>query len=255
MCGATLAIQAEMARILVVDDSGVVQSLTSRLELEGHDVCRTESPLRALELLATAHFDAVITERLLPRLDGLALNRATPILGGSEHLPAALAALPHTPAMRPTFDDALGPALDELKAKQSALHRSLGLLSFDRYALDQRAQRLVLSNDGDPRRQLIARVQVVGSVAPSGPDGSSWLWSWANDSIHAAAKARLSEVRDYGQARGWASFTAPRWGASEVDGWEMTAIAVHVLGARGAYCCDTEAGSLFVTLQSADLAS
>ncbi len=63
-----------MASILIVDDqSGVVRSLKTALELEGHSVTTALSGTRALAELASSEADVVILDLALPDLDGLEL--------------------------------------------------------------------------------------------------------------------------------------------------------------------------------------
>lgn len=63
----------ESVILVVDDDEAVVQSLTALLELEtGHRVLSETSPRRALELLRMHGADMVISDFLMPDLDGIA---------------------------------------------------------------------------------------------------------------------------------------------------------------------------------------
>ena len=64
----------ETATILIVDDeSAVVQSLSALLELEtSHTVLTETSPQRAVQLAKTNPLDLVISDFLMPELDGIA---------------------------------------------------------------------------------------------------------------------------------------------------------------------------------------
>lgn len=62
----------ESVILVVDDDEAVVQSLTALLELEtGHRVLSETSPRRALELVRVHGVDLVISDFLMPDLDGI----------------------------------------------------------------------------------------------------------------------------------------------------------------------------------------
>jgi len=63
-----------MARILIAEDDQAVQSFVCRaLAHEGHGVTAVDDGLQALEALAEAEFDLLITDIVMPGLDGIAL--------------------------------------------------------------------------------------------------------------------------------------------------------------------------------------
>jgi CheY-like chemotaxis protein len=65
-----------MAKILVVDDSESLLTLFERqLAAAGHEVTRAINGAKALRLLATAEFDLVITDVVMPDMEGLQLLR------------------------------------------------------------------------------------------------------------------------------------------------------------------------------------
>ncbi|MBC7942535.1 MAG: response regulator, partial [Chitinophagaceae bacterium] len=67
---------ATLARVLVVDDeaelAGVMREM---LESAGYEVATAESGAVALELLATARFDAIVSDLRMPDMDGAGLWR------------------------------------------------------------------------------------------------------------------------------------------------------------------------------------
>jgi CheY-like chemotaxis protein len=66
--------QASPARILVLDDEPMIRHLVGRaLEVTGYEVVVLSPPLGALELLADAHFDLVITNSIMPAASGAQL--------------------------------------------------------------------------------------------------------------------------------------------------------------------------------------
>jgi CheY-like chemotaxis protein len=63
-----------MARILLAEDDKAVQSFVSRaLAYRGHKVTAVDDGLQALEALDQAAFDLLITDIVMPGLDGIAL--------------------------------------------------------------------------------------------------------------------------------------------------------------------------------------
>jgi PAS domain S-box-containing protein len=65
------------ARVLVVDDEAeIAELMRSVLESAGYDVATAESGAVALELLAEARFDAIVSDVRMPDIDGAALWRA-----------------------------------------------------------------------------------------------------------------------------------------------------------------------------------
>ena len=63
-----------MARVLVADDETGVRTVVLRaLELDGHEVIPVADGAGALEALEGAQFDLLLTDIVMPGLDGIAL--------------------------------------------------------------------------------------------------------------------------------------------------------------------------------------
>lgn len=63
-----------MARILVAEDDRAVQSFVARaLAHKGHKVTTSDDGVQALEQLSVNSFDLLITDIVMPELDGIAL--------------------------------------------------------------------------------------------------------------------------------------------------------------------------------------
>ena len=63
-----------MARVLVAEDDMAVQSFVCRaLAHRGHEVTGVDDGLRALEALRDRDFDALLTDIVMPGMDGIAL--------------------------------------------------------------------------------------------------------------------------------------------------------------------------------------
>lgn len=66
-----------MARVLVVDDDELVlTTLKMTLEAQGHSVTAVSAASEANERIQPGRFDLVITDILMPEMDGLELIRA-----------------------------------------------------------------------------------------------------------------------------------------------------------------------------------
>ena len=65
-----------MARVLVVDDEAeIAELMRAMLEGAGFEAATAESGAVALELLAAARFDAIVSDLRMPDMDGAALWR------------------------------------------------------------------------------------------------------------------------------------------------------------------------------------
>lgn len=71
-----------MAKILIVDDdTAMVRFLETALQSVGHDVQTEENPLNALQMLQQAtHFDLLLTDIIMPGMDGIELSQAAKAL-------------------------------------------------------------------------------------------------------------------------------------------------------------------------------
>ena len=63
-----------MAKILIAEDDMAVREFVSRaLTNSGHQVTATDDGVRALEALATEDFDLLLSDIVMPEMDGIAL--------------------------------------------------------------------------------------------------------------------------------------------------------------------------------------
>jgi CheY-like chemotaxis protein len=71
-----------MARVLIVEDEeAAADALAALLELDGFDVTRAPNGRRAIEMLAEARPELIITDYMMPVMDGVEMARgirATP---------------------------------------------------------------------------------------------------------------------------------------------------------------------------------
>src|SRR6185437_8162477 len=108
-----------------------------------------------------------------------------------------------------------------------------------RWDYDLDSSTLVFSQNG--QRKVIADIEVVGTV-----HGTSWEWAWGNLNLPEPCRARIGAVREFGEEKQWAKLTTLFLESDDFLGWELTSIAAHILGAKGAYRCpDSERPSDF----------
>ncbi|NDW03493.1 response regulator transcription factor [Jiella pacifica] len=66
-----------MARILVVEDEAMLLMLASiALEDHGYEVLSAANGRKGLELARSEHFDAIVTDFMMPEMDGIAMLSA-----------------------------------------------------------------------------------------------------------------------------------------------------------------------------------
>lgn len=165
----------------------------------------------------------------------------------------ALAAEAAPPTYKPGLSDAeidmvFERARNELAAKTD-VHAGTWNLDKSRWAVDLEVGTLTFTN---PKGWTItAPVQVVGTLNTA--DGT-FLWGWDHPSVPEARAADARLVRDFGAAQGLEQLTTRKIAASEDEAWELTALAVHLAGAQGAYRGPTGQALVFMTFGTVSIA-
>lgn len=135
------------------------------------------------------------------------------------------------------FREFLHPIVHELMDKNKQFFERYGRHS--RWHWDDAAITLTFSDPVLPTVRI--DVTVVGTI-----EGKSWQWSWANPNFQARSKQDMEKVREFGYTNGYDKITTAFLEADEYTGWEMTAVAAHLLGAPGAYRFPTEQGYCYL---------
>ncbi|MGB0387205.1 MAG: DUF6882 domain-containing protein [Ardenticatenaceae bacterium] len=89
-----------------------------------------------------------------------------------------------------------------------------------------------------------APVQIVGTHNPV--DGT-FLWGWANPSIHKRLTAHADLVKQYGSQNQVSLFVREQVKCTEDEAWAFTAVAVRLAKANGAYRANAEGPWVYVT--------
>lgn len=135
---------------------------------------------------------------------------------------------------------------DAARKKQDLLEKTFQLGKHKRWDWDQEKAQLIFSNDGVPA--VVCDIAFVGSISTV---SNTWLWSWANFSLTEAVRGPMHKVREWGEEHDFPKLTVPKWSAEEVDGWEMSSVAIDLLGARGIYRTPGETGFTFLAILNA----
>jgi hypothetical protein len=129
------------------------------------------------------------------------------------------------------FDELIRESNERLAVCQQRLKAEFKLGSFKRFDLNQITSKLVFS-DARGRAKVQADFQFVGTLSER-PE--TWRWAWANDYLVPAMKRSSRKLRSFGERHGLARLVRDEWKADEQDAWNMTALAVNLLKAKGAY--------------------
>jgi len=146
-------------------------------------------------------------------------------------------------AVAESWDKYVSHCVERLNQKQELLQTQFKINEHKRWDWDQGTGALVFSNDDV--QAVISQIQFVGSISTS---SDTWLWAWANSSLEPESWAKVLTVQKYGETSNFVNLTTPLWVADEIDGWEMTAVAVELLDAKGAYRTPSSNGFTYLAL-------
>jgi hypothetical protein len=143
------------------------------------------------------------------------------------------------------FSTFLHEAVHHLRDLNQKCEEEFRISSWPRWDYDLDRGTLTFSQDGQTK--VLASIQVVGSTSLS---SGTWLWSWANQYFPLCVTQEVEKVRAFGELENLPGLTQAKRPADEHLGWEMTAMAAKLLGAKGAYRCPGENGSVYVIYSS-----
>jgi len=129
----------------------------------------------------------------------------------------------------PKYEKLLDASVQELELKTTAC-QSWGMGKFKSWNLNQDDGNLVFSNSNGT--SAICPAQIIGTYDST---SKTWLWAWANPSVADKLKSDALKVKAYGEANHIERLTKAEWPCNESDAWAMTALAVKLASAQGAY--------------------
>lgn len=133
-----------------------------------------------------------------------------------------------------------------LREKQDLLEQDFDLGNLERWDWDQDTAKLIFSHKGIAI--VDCDIAFVGSISTI---SNTWLWSWSNFQLTEAVRNPMLKVREFGDEHDFPRLIVPKWPADEADGWEMTAVAIEVLNAQGAYRTPGETGFTYLAILKA----
>lgn len=107
--------------------------------------------------------------------------------------------------------------------------QSAGLIRFER-------------TDG---KLVTAPVQIIGSWNPK---TSAFTWGWDHPSVQTRLRADAERTRWFGDKHDLSELTERTQKMSEMEAWRLTAVAMKVNAAMGAYRGPTDGPTVFMTL-------
>jgi hypothetical protein len=130
------------------------------------------------------------------------------------------------------FDDFVANCVSELRRKQQSLEQQYGLGRLARWAFDGNSGLLTFFDRYD-RPVVRADTTEIGSYSL---ETHTWKWAWANPSLPDARRAKSQLLKGLQDLTGFEVFGRDDpFAASEERSWEMAAMSVHHLSARGCY--------------------
>src|SRR6266513_3377435 len=142
------------------------------------------------------------------------------------------------------FYELVSKSREYLGACQRRLKTDFKLESYQRFEWSQDTGQLLFS-DATGATRLVADFQFVGTLSTS---PQTWRWAWANDSLSPTVTKAVAEVKRFGEMHEIPPLLEEEWEADEADGWDMTALAVNLLQAAGAYRAPGANGHSFLAL-------
>jgi len=143
------------------------------------------------------------------------------------------------------FESLVAQSNDYLRAALDRVIAEFDIGSFPRYDYHL-LNREIWWRDSEGEPVVRAKILPVGTISTQ---SKTWLWAWANPQLENVDLGAIEEVRQFGEDRELTKLTEEMWEASEVDGWEMTAIASRLLESAGAYRSPNKNGFLYLVFE------
>jgi len=145
-----------------------------------------------------------------------------------------------------TLDDLIKSSFSFIEPRQGEFLSKYKVGEHGRWDWYQETAKLVFSHDGKP--QVEADIHFSGSYSAK---SKTWMWAWANGSLDEKVKSSSRKVKALGEELGLRQLVAGRYAATEVDGWEMTAVLAKHLNAIGVYRTPSDNGFTYMVITKA----
>jgi hypothetical protein len=142
------------------------------------------------------------------------------------------------------YEKLVADARKRTNEKIEAAKQTYGLGTYSRYEIDLPTATIRFLDDKGVEK-IRSDIQVAGSWSPA---SESWLWAWDNDSVPEGAKARVVQVREFGEKNEIEHLMYSFDRCEEGEAWTVASIAAHVLDPECVYRAPGKNNQLFLLL-------
>jgi hypothetical protein len=134
--------------------------------------------------------------------------------------------------------------------RQSQIVKEFNLGNWDSWFLDQETGELIFSSGEVP--MVVANVEVAGTYSN---ESKTWLWGWANESIHEKVKGRIEQVALVGLELGLKRLTERKFTVKEKEPWGLSRVSAYILDAKMVYRAPSPSGYIYLCIMDIDYVS
>jgi hypothetical protein len=145
------------------------------------------------------------------------------------------------------LDQFCAEAWAELTQRQERLATEFGLADAA-WVVDQ--ERGLIEFERKDGALVRAPVQIIGTLNPT---TNVFAWGWRHPNVHARLRANAERTRWFGEKHGMEELTRAKVQATEAEAWRLTALAMKVNAAAGAYRAPTDGPLVFMTIGKASV--
>ncbi len=142
------------------------------------------------------------------------------------------------------FNELIQQSLVNIENKQKELVESFDLDNYSRIEYDQESGTMTFSEEG-VQQKVVAHFQVIGTYSDA---SKTWLWAWDNPYLLDNTTEASLKIKEFGEKNKIQKLTDPKWDATRQDAWEMTAMAAHILQAKGVQIIPSDEINAYVVL-------
>lgn len=148
------------------------------------------------------------------------------------------------------FDQFVQESIAELEKKQKSLTKTYRLGKWAAYSFDAPTGQLQFK-DKSGTVQVRADTWPLGSFSAK---SNTWQWAWANESTPVAVRKRAEKLKELYKLTRMDVFKMPTIEIDEAMAWELVAMCVRHLDAKGSYALpDSSVGKLIIFVAIGDI--